>query len=127
MELAIGDSTELIVSYTSGLTPGRVNKYANVTFKEDTIPQVQKIDLHALIVPQEDTTFPIRTYPTFLDFSVRQGEKPQEQKFTLKDVDILEYKIKVVDYPKEFFKIKADKSLKPGCRDKAETDQRTSS
>jgi hypothetical protein len=85
-----------------------------VSYKVDSIPQVQKIDIHAQIVPKEDTTFPIRSYPTFLDFSVRQGEKPQEQKFTLKDLDVLEYKIKVIDYPREFFKIKADKNLKPG-------------
>jgi hypothetical protein len=91
-----------------------VNKYANVSFKEDTIPQVQKIDLRALIVPKEDTTFPIKSYPTFLDFSVRQSEKPREQKLTLRDLDVLEYKISVVDYPHEFFKVKADKKLKPG-------------
>lgn len=65
-------------------------------------------------MPQEDTTFPIKSYPSFLDFSVKQGEKPQEQKFTLKNLDVLEYKISVVDYPHEFFKVKADKNLKPG-------------
>jgi hypothetical protein len=45
---------------------------------------------------------------------VRQGEKPKEEKLTLKDLDVLEYKISVVDYPREFFKVKADKKLKPG-------------
>lgn len=45
---------------------------------------------------------------------MRQGEKPQEEKLTLKDLDVLEYKISVVDYPHEFFKVKADKKLKPG-------------
>lgn len=91
-----------------------MTKYANVSYKEDTVSQVQKIDLRALIVPQEDTTFPIKSYPTFLDFSVRQGEKPREQKLTLKNLDVLEYKISVVDYPREFFKVKGDKNLKPG-------------
>lgn len=81
---------------------------------EDSVSQVQKIELHVQIVPQEDTTFRIKSYPTFLDFSIRQGEKPQEQKLTLKDLDVLEYKIAVIDYPQEFFKINADKKLKPG-------------
>lgn len=43
-----------------------------------------------------------------------QGQKPQEKKLSLKNLDVLEYKISVVDYPHEFFKVKADKKLKPG-------------
>jgi len=45
---------------------------------------------------------------------VLQGQKPQEKKLSLKNLDVLEYKISVVDYPHEFFKVKADKKLKPG-------------
>lgn len=102
------------MSYTAGLTPGRVSKYANISYKEDSVAQVQRIDLHAQVVPQEDTTFTIKSYPAFLDFSVLQGEKPKEKKLSLKNLDVLEYKISVVDYPHEFFKVKADKKLKSG-------------
>lgn len=49
-----------------------------------------------------------------LDFSVLKGEKPQEKKLTLKSADAQEYNISVIDYPREFFKIKADRQLKPG-------------
>ena len=66
------------------------------------------------MVPQEDTTFKIGLSSSSLDFSVMQGQKPQEKKLTLKNMDVTEYKISVVDYPHEFFKVKADKKLKPG-------------
>ncbi len=32
----------------------------------------------------------------------------------MKNLEVLEYKISVIDYPHEFFKINADKKLKPG-------------
>ena len=43
-----------------------------------------------------------------------QGQKPQEKKLSLKNLDVFEYKISVIDYPHEFFKVKSDKKLKPG-------------
>ncbi|MFH0931048.1 MAG: hypothetical protein V1890_03815 [Candidatus Zixiibacteriota bacterium] len=111
-ELAIGDSTELIVSYTSAITPGKIVKYANVFYK-DTSSQVQNVKLNCQIVPVTDTTFKVQVSPPSLDFTVVQG-KPQEKKLSLKNSDVVEYKVSLIDYPEEYFKVKLGKKLKPG-------------
>ncbi len=102
------------MSYTSGITPGRVTKTASITYKEDSVSLVQRIDLHADVVPPEDTTFKVKMSNQILDFSVPQGQKPEEKKLTLKNGDATEYEISVLNYPEDLVKVKADKKLKPG-------------
>jgi len=118
-ELAIGDSTELLVSYHSGIAPGRVNKYATISY-EDTTTHTQRITLHAQVVPKVDTTFKVELSPSTLDFSVIKGEKPKEKKLYLKNMDVEKYKVSLVDYPEEYFKISLGKNLKPGKSMKVE-------
>jgi len=112
-ELAIGDSTELLVSYHSGIAPGRINKYATISYA-DTATQPERITLHAQVVPKIDTTFQVELSPSSLDFTVTEGNKPKEKKLFLKNVGEEKYNVSLVDYPKEYFKIDLGNNLNPG-------------
>lgn len=112
-ELAIGDSTELLISYISSIAPGRATKYATISYK-DTTSQTYRIELHAQVVPKVDTTFQVELSPSTLDFTVTKGEKLKEKKLYLKNTGEEEYKVYLIDYPEDYFKIKSGKKLKPG-------------
>lgn len=112
-ELAIGDSTELLVSYHSGIAPGSVSKYATITYV-DTSTQAKRITLHAQIVPNVDTAFQVELSPSTLDFTVVKGEKLKEKKLYLKNTGEEEYRVYLIDFPEDYFKIKLGKKLKPG-------------
>jgi hypothetical protein len=74
---------------------------------------VQNIKLNGQVVPMTDTAFKVQlTFPS-LDFTVIQG-KPQEKKLSLKNSDVEEFKVSLIDYPEEYFKVKLGKKLKPG-------------
>jgi hypothetical protein len=60
-----------------------------------------------------DTAFHIQLTPPSLDFTVVEG-KPHEKKLLLKNSDTMEYKVSLIDYPKEYYKVKLNKKLKPG-------------
>ena len=60
-----------------------------------------------------DSTFMAQLTSSSLDFTVIQG-KPQERKLSLKNSDVEEYKVSLIDYPEEYFKVKLGKKLKPG-------------
>jgi len=74
---------------------------------------VQNVKLQCQIVPMTDTAFNVQlTFPS-LDFTAIQG-KPQEKKLSLKNSDVVEFKVSLIDYPEEYFKVKLGKKLKPG-------------
>ena len=74
---------------------------------------MQNVKLQCQIVPMTDTTFKVQLSSPSLDFTVVQG-KPQEKKLSLKNSDVVEFKISLIDYPEEYFKVKLGKKLKPG-------------
>ncbi len=102
-----------MVSYHSGITPGRVSKYATISCA-DTATQAKRINLHAQVVPNIDTTFQVELSPSILDFTVAQGEKPKEKKLYLKNTGEEKFKVSLIDYPDEHFKVKLGEKLKPG-------------
>jgi hypothetical protein len=74
---------------------------------------VQNIKLNCQVVPVPDSTFKVQLTSYSLDFTAIQ-RKPQEKKLSLKNSDVVEFKVSLIDYPKEYFKVKLGKKLKPG-------------
>jgi hypothetical protein len=101
------------VSYHSGIAPGSVSKYATITYV-DTSTEAKRITLYAQVVPNVDTAFQVELSTSTLDFTVTKGEKPKEKKLYLKNTGGEEYKVYLIDYPEDYFKIKLGKKLKPG-------------
>ncbi len=74
---------------------------------------MQNVKLQCQIVSMTDTAFKVQLTSPTLDFTVVEG-KPEEKKLSLKNSDAVEYKVSLIDYPEEYFKVKLDKKLKPG-------------
>ena len=90
-----------------------MDKYATISCA-DTAIQAKRITLHAQVVPNIDTAFQVELSSSILDFTVAEGGKPKEKTLYLKNTGEEKFKVSLVDYPDEYFKIKLGKDLKPG-------------
>lgn len=113
MELAVGDSTEIELVFNSGRYKGNVRNSANVMLN-DTTASIVRISFAAGVVVNPDSTFPLVISPPYLDFSPVEGKKVMENKVKIKNVSQEEIKLKVVDSPVGFFKIRfSNEKIKP--------------
>jgi hypothetical protein len=113
MELAVGDSTEIELVFNSGRYKGIVHKSANVMLN-DTAASIVRISLSAEVVENPDSTFPLVISPPRLDFTPVEGKKVMEKQVKIRNISQEEIRVKVVDSPFGFSKIKlSDEKIKP--------------
>ncbi len=113
-ELAIGDSTELEISYSTGAALTTETKSVTVS-SNDTVSGFNRLEITADVKPRPDTLLDLTYAPYSLEFKKNKSGKFDEMKvgFTIKVQK--EYRLKVIDYPKRLFQAKlSGETLMPG-------------
>jgi hypothetical protein len=113
-ELAIGDSTELEISYFTGAALTLETKTVTVS-SSDTVSGFNRLDITADVNPKPDTLLDISYAPYSLEFKEKKKGKFEEMKVEFRNKGKEEYKLQVIDYPKGFFEAKlSDEILRSG-------------
>ena len=90
-----------------------MHKSANVMLNDTTLSRV-RIAFSVEVVQNPDSTFPLVISPPRMDFSPVQGKRVTTAEVKIKNVSQEEIKLKVVDSPVDFFKIRFSKDkIKP--------------
>jgi len=106
-ELAIGDSTELEISYSTGAALTPETKYVTVS-SSDTVSGFNRLDITADVKFKPDTLLDISYAPYSLEFKEKKG-KFEEMKVEFTSKGQKEYRFKVINYPRGFFEAKLSK------------------
>jgi hypothetical protein len=115
-ELAIGDSTELEISYNTGPSVSRERKYVEV-ISNDIAAGYNRLEITAEVKPKPDTSLSLTYSPYILEFIEDDRGKLREQEVEFNNVGEEEYRLEISDYPKTLFEVKlSSESLKPGKR-----------
>lgn|GEM_PF-1366754 len=113
-ELAIGDSTELEISYSTGAAQTPETKPVTVS-SSDTVSGFNRLEITADVKPKPDTLLDIGYAPYSLEFKERKKGKFEEMKVEFTSKGQKEYRFKVIDYPRGFFEAKLNQeTLMPG-------------
>jgi rRNA maturation protein Rpf1 len=113
-ELAIGDSTELEISYTNRAATTRETKYVEVS-SNDTTSGYNRLEITADVKSKPDTLLLLKYSPYTIEFIEEKGGVIKERKVEFNNSGKEEYKLKIIDYPKELFEVKLSQDiLKPG-------------
>ncbi len=113
-ELAIGDSTELEISYTNRVALTRETKYVEVS-SNDTVSGYNRLEIIADVKSKPDTLLLLKYSPYTIEFIEEKGGAIKESKVEFKNSSKEEYKLQIIDYPKELFEVKLSQEiLKPG-------------
>jgi hypothetical protein len=113
-ELAIGDSTELEISYYTGPSRSRERKYVEI-ISSDVASGYNRLEITAEVKPQPDTSLGLTYSPYILEFLQEDGGKSKEQEVEFKNTGEEEYKLEILDYPRKLFQVKLSSViLKPG-------------
>jgi len=113
-ELAIGDSTELEISYSSRAAMTQETKHVEVS-SNDTTSGYNRLEITADVKSKPDTLLLLKYSPYTIEFIEEKGGAIKEKKVEFKNSGEKEYKLKIIDYPKELFEVKLSQDiLKPG-------------
>ena len=115
-ELAIGDSTELEISYYTGPARTRERKYVQVV-SNDVMSGFNRLEVTADVKPKPDTLLTLTYSPYVLEFVEGKKGKFEEKKVEFVNSGEDEYKLQILDYPADFFEVKLNRdTLKPDKR-----------
>lgn len=113
-ELAIGDSTELEISYSSRVAMTQETKHVEVS-SNDTTSGYNRLEITADVKSKPDTLLLLKYSPYTIEFIEEKGGAIKEKKVEFENSGKEEYKLQIIDYPKELFEVKLSQEiLKPG-------------
>ena len=112
-ELAVGDSTDLEIIFSTGTNVGKVSKRPAITTNEG--PPGGHVGISTEVVRQPDSTYPIIINPYRLYVSKADTIEIDEAKFTIRNVSDQELGVKVIDAPYGYFRLDIHKSIKAGA------------
>lgn len=112
-ELAIGDSTELEISYSTGPARTRQRKYVEI-ISNDIASGYNRLEITAEVKPEPDTMLSLAYSPYILEFIEDDKGKLKEQEVEFSNIGEEEYRLEISDYPKGLFEVKLSSgTLKP--------------
>lgn len=111
--IAVGDSTELEIIFSTKVYKSRVNKSPKIYTNEGKGSKTVRIT--ATVVPRPDSTYPLVMKPYKLDISQFGDKQRDEVKLTITNVSDQPYDLKMIDYPREFFALTLPETLAPGA------------
>ena len=110
--IAVGDSTQLEIIYSSRMYSGPQTKRPAIESNEGKIKKY--LQFSANVYQDPNSTRPIVLKPHIFDIS-QYGEKSRtEFKFEIENISDQELKLEVIDYPESMLKIDFPKKIKPG-------------
>lgn len=111
-ELAVGDSTQLEIIFSSGTNVGKTSKRPTITTNEG--PPSRNVTISCDVVRAPDSTYPIVITPYRLYVSKADTIDIDEAKFEIKNVSDQELKIGIASQPDGYFQLTLPKAIKAG-------------
>lgn len=112
-ELAVGDSTDLEVVFSTTGKSGPTSKSPAISTNEG--PPNQNVTIRATIVQQPDSTYPIVIKPYRVYVSRADTIEVDESRFKVTNVSDEELTIKLVSQPPGYFNIEIPETVKAGA------------
>lgn len=111
-ELAVGDSTDLEIIFSTGQYLGSVTKSPSIQTNEG--PPARNIIFKCDVVRAPDSTYPIIIKPYRLSVSRAGTTEIDEGKVSIANVSDQDLQVKVIDAPYDFFTVAVPKMIKKG-------------
>ncbi len=111
-ELAVGDSTQLDIIFSTKTSLNRVSKSPTIQTNEG--PPDKHIQIIATVVAQPDSTFPLVIQPYKLDVSQKTENTIDRIEFGIRNVSDEDLKIELVSGADDYFLVELPKVIKPG-------------
>lgn len=111
-ELAVGDSTELEIIYSTGKHRGAASKSPAINTNEG--PPAKHVTIRTTVVEQPDSTYPITVNPYRLFVSRADTIEVDETKFKIKNVSDQDLDLKIVSQPYGYFGLDIPRTVKAG-------------
>jgi hypothetical protein len=108
-----GDSARLEIIFSTRRYDGPVTKHPRV-LANDGLPD-HRLEISAVAVPDNDSTWPLVFEPMALDLAVGAGKIRTEKPFTITNVSDKDCDIGLVAYPKDLLKITLPTTVKAGA------------
>lgn len=111
-ELAVGDSTELEIIFSTGQRRGPASKSPSIQTNEG--PPQRRVTIRANVIAQPDSTYPVVIKP-YRVYVSRAGEvEVDESKFNVSNVSDQDLEVSVVGQPPGYFQLDIPKTVKAG-------------
>ena len=111
-ELAVGDSTELEIIFSTGHYSKRQQKSPSISTNEGA--EQKSVKILCDVVTNPDSTYPIVIRPYKFDIS-QYGEKERSSlDFTIQNISDMDLELALIDMPANMFKITLPKKIKAG-------------
>ncbi|MDD4051092.1 MAG: hypothetical protein PHR28_04220, partial [candidate division Zixibacteria bacterium] len=111
-ELAVGDSTQLEIIFSTGTNVTKATKRPSITTNEG--PPSRSVTITCDVVRAPDSTYPIVIKPYRLYVSKADTIEIDEAKFTIQNVSDQDLGIEVVSEPYGYFQLTLPKNIAPG-------------
>lgn len=113
-ELAVGDSTDLEIIFSTGAHLGSVTKSPSIQTNEG--PPARNVTIKCDVVRAPDSTYPVVMQPYRISVSRAGTVEIDEGKSTISNVSDQDLQVKVIDEPPGYFKIESPKVIKKGTK-----------
>ena len=110
--LAIGDSTQLDIIFSTKTSLGRVSKTPTIQTNEG--PPDKRLQIIATIVSQPDSTFPLVIQPYKLDVSQKTDNIIDRIEFGIRNVSDEDLTVELVSSADDYFHVELPTVIKPG-------------
>jgi|WetSurMetagenome_2_1015567.scaffolds.fasta_scaffold255327_2 hypothetical protein len=112
-ELAVGDSTDLEIIFSTGQYLGAVSKSPSIQTNEG--PPARNVSFKCTVLRAPDSTYPIVIKPYRLSVSRAGKLEIDEGKVTLANISDQDIQVKVIDAAYDYFTVNAPKVIKKGA------------
>ncbi len=111
--LAVGDSTELEIIFSTKTAQSKVSKSPTIQTNEG--PPDKRVSISAEVVARPDSTYPLIINPYKLDLSQGTEKVIDKIEFTIKNVSDAKVDLKLVSHAYDFFEVELPKSIGAGA------------
>ncbi|MEW6015302.1 MAG: hypothetical protein AB1690_08270, partial [Candidatus Zixiibacteriota bacterium] len=111
-ELAVGDSTQLEIIFSTGHYTKRQSKRPTISTNEG--PELKSVQILCDVVTNPDSTYPIIIKPYKFDISQFGEKERSSMDFTIQNVSDLDLELALIDMPANMFKVTLPKKIKAG-------------
>ena len=115
--LAVGDSTELEIIFSSKKYRTKITKRPKIQTNEGPPPKWVEINVN--VVTRPDSTYPLIMRPYKIDLSQTGSKVIDKMSFEIRNVSDEDLKLKLVSYASEYFEVDIPKKIKAGETKKA--------
>jgi hypothetical protein len=112
--LAVGDSTELEIIFSTKSYHSRTSKRPRISTNEKGKESTHYVRINAHVVERPDSTYPVIIDPYKFDLSQFNDNVVDEKKFEIVNVSDQDLKVTLIDWPRDFCEIDLPESIGRG-------------